>query len=820
MPSPRNSLPNAASLESSASSSAIPLSQAQEQVLLHMQIRRLTRQLKGKQSKTKNTHHVALFVLLLCVYSLSASYMDNGTLTTTLTIQVWQMVAVGAWFLLIVILLSLLEDSIFFAAIVWMFVYWPLLAIITSILFTEDKLDPSETPWITIVFCLAQCLTLCIVVLRHYVYPKTLQSDWFKRTMGASRYWKALVTSTSRNNNDSSSLWTMTYQGAYHWTQLYGHSHRHSCQYEGDVDESTGLPHGSGRWIDDSHGGEILTGAWHQGKPVAPFLSRRYGTGDAFRAVPICYFLAADDEFEHQKMVPTNLQPAKCGVASVECSVQGAFYKHLPEATELYGPIMVPEMAENEQHDDDDSKTDWLQDCFRHMAQLVPEYDTCTSVAVSTSDPRGVQVLGHVFAPTNQAFSSETTEIVVRVRRDDEEEEKQGDDDDKDEDVEIDGECLDDIELGYKNSNRHHHHQPYHPNHSIRDHFARLEVQDWVPTPRKEALVFIPGFNSCLKRSLQTLGQLLAMTKISARVYPIVFEWPVAQVLTYRYASAIAATTRNKHFFLQLMRGLKAAGIDHVHFMSHSMGVQTLLGAFRNKDDGTSSEVSNCFRLADTDDGADEDTLMTCKSITMLNPDFPLAAFVDHAFLSIRRVCSHITIVGDRGDQALWYSQLINGSAKYFGYSQPDILNGTEDLTGPPKQFHQRVMGRHIDALHTAEHDLDEPMDKDKGKAMDQEHAVAMDHRMLFQKRRSQLSMATSDRSMDHRWLDVDVIDTTLLDTNIKDLRHSGFNVNPILLKDLEELIVTGRRAAERSTLLYREGNVFSYCHAPSFVTM
>jgi hypothetical protein len=74
--------------------------------------------------------------------------------------------------------------------------------------------------------------------------------------------------------------------------------------------------------------------------------------------------------------------------------------------------------------------------------------------------------------------------------------------------------------------------------------------------------------------------------------------------------------------------------------------------------------------------------------------------------------------------------------------------------------------------------------------------------------------------SKKRQWLDVDVIDTTQLDTNIKDLRHSGFNVNPILLKDLEELIVTGRRAAERSTLLYREGNMYSYCHAPSFVTM
>lgn len=796
-----------------------------------MQIRRIQRHLKGTQRKTKKSHHVALFVLLLIVYGLSPSYMDNGTLTTTLTIQVWQMVAVGAWFLLIVVLLSLLEDSIFFAAAVWMLVYWPLLAIIASILVT-GSVNPIPTTWITVVFVSAQCLTLAIVLVRHYLYPNLLQSDWFHRHVGVARYWKVqLLSSTSMpgtHGTNATVSWTFTYHGAYHWTQLLGHTHRHTCQYEGETvpeeedqdrctrhgshhpTTDTSVPHGQGRWLDDSHGGEVLSSAcWRHGVPSAPFLSRRYGTGDAFRAVPIAYFLAADDEFDSSKLVPTNQGPAKCGVASVECSIQGAFYNHLPSATSVFGPVTVPEErvpgsdAEGETTDPMTQNGAWLQECFRHMKHIVSEQEEgCTTIGVSTGDPRGVQVLGHVYARTNQPFSSDAAQIIIQVKRDQDPTDKS--------DVQNDhAENNDSMEKPVSQTNEQArtslHRQTLPTDPKANQPWPRLEVQDWLPSPRKEALIFIPGFNSCLKKSLNTLGQLLAMTKLSAHVYPIMFQWPVAQVLTYRYASAIAASERNRAFFLQLVRGLAASGIDHVHLMSHSMGVQTLLSAFQNKTDGSPSEVSNCFQLAD---GGGDEGLLTCKSITMLNPDFPLAAFVDHAFLSIRRVCSHITIVGDRGDQALWFSQLINGTAKYFGYPQPDILNGTSQQT---TRLHQQVMGRHIDGLCFPEREEPEKI---------VEEGDIMDPRMLFQKRKSQMSMATSDHSMEYRWLDVDVIDTTWLDTNIKDLRHSGFNVNPILLKDLEELILTGRRAAERSTLLYREGNVFSYCHAPAFVTM
>ncbi|GKY91490.1 hypothetical protein MPSEU_000121200 [Mayamaea pseudoterrestris] len=709
-------------------SQQLSLSHAQQTVFLNMQLRRLTRSLKGTQRKSQRTHHVALFVLLVCVYGLSASYMEHGILTTTLVIRVWQMVAVGAWFMLVVVLLSLLEESIFFSAVVWMFVYWPLMAIITSILITGSA-DPSATRWITAIFVLAQCLTLCIVVTRHYLYPMTLQSKWFFEHVGVEWFWKVQVTHTSCN------AWTMIYQGSYHWTQLLGQTHVHSCHYQGEFD--AGTPHGAGRWMDDSHGGEVLSGTWLNGNPVAPFLSRRYGTGDAFRAVPVAYFMATDDAFAKQQLFPTNRQPARCGVASVECSVQGAFYNHLPEATEIYGPnVIVHEQGYIVATDDDNDTPHWLQDCFDRMAHLVPENDTCTMVAISSSDSRGVHVQGHVYAPSSLPYSSEVSEIVIRVKRDNDDEHEANDEEippivckksddssccshdresppivcDNSDDSAC---CSHDDELGsneqtepsdikalssdhdYKQQSttlqHHHHYRRSDP--SFRQNIVRLEVQDWLPSPRKEALVFIPGFNSCLKRSLQTLGQLLAMTKISARVYPIVFEWPVGQILTYRYASAIAASNRNKELFLQLMRGLSDAGIDHVHFMSHSMGVQTLLGAFQNKADGSSSDVSKCFQLAtDGDnDNREDERLMTCKSITMLNPDFSLAAFVDHAFLSIRSICDHITIVGDRGDQALFFSQFINGTANYLGYSQPALLNGANG-DARPKGFHQEVM--------------------------------------------------------------------------------------------------------------------------------
>jgi len=290
------------------------------------------------------------------------------------------------------------------------------------------------------------------------------------------------------------------------------------------------------------------------------------------------------------------------------------------------------------------------------------------------------------------------------------------------------------------------------------------------------------------------------------------------------FASKISFTDINQQNMLKLVCGLKEAGITRVHFLTHSMGVKTLMGAFNDKydDDGKwigRSEVSKCFTLDpefDEAEGPKEgkrqqySNQMTCKSITLLNPDFPLRAFLDRGFRSIRRVCRTCTVIGDRNDRALGWSSLINGVAPKFGYEQPKVLMPTTAPSKPTWRFEKRI-GRSIEWLYFSPKVAQQYHESGNGEAF---------RRLLFNKGSIDLSGKTKDKNNENRfWLDMDVIDMTDLDTNIKGMRHSGFGLNPMLLKDLQELFSTGKRAMKRSTLLYREGNQFSFAHAPAFVS-
>ena len=378
---------------------------------------------------------------------------------------------------------------------------------------------------------------------------------------------------------------------------------------------------------------------------------------------------------------------------------------------------------------------------------------TTTTLQINANDPRGVQIDGYVFAPTGLPFTKRMKQIVVDIRG-------------------LNGEPeYGAIEVGDNGANGS-------ERSMLGPHFS-LEVMNWTKTTAKDALIFLPGFNSWLKHSLETFGQLCAMTSLSEKVYPILFSWPGAQVLTYRQASLISASENNRRYFLQMLKSLKAEGFMNSHIITHSLGVQTLMNCFEDVD-GSPSPVSQMFGPAPSaTDGSSslaDIGKLVCRSITMLNPDYALDAFREHGFRSLRRVASLITIVGDKTDQALFWSSLINGIVNRCGWMQPSALDS--EARRNLKGFHlQAPIGRSIDSLYVKKDGEDE---------------------------------------LD--WLDCDAIDTTGLDTNVNDLRHSAYTVNSILLRDIEEILMTGKRAAHRTTLLHREGNVFEYCHAPSFV--
>ncbi|CAG8558446.1 12529_t:CDS:2 [Ambispora gerdemannii] len=89
------------------------------------------------------------------------------------------------------------------------------------------------------------------------------------------------------------------------------------------------------------------------------------------------------------------------------------------------------------------------------------------------------------------------------------------------------------------------------------------------------------------------------------------------------------------------------------------------------------------------------------------------------------------------------------------------------------------------------------------------------------------LGRHTDNLIFENKLLDVDLIDTTQLDVNIHKIRHNFFNLNRLLVDDLRDIIVLGKRARERRTRLSRkvtglmmrsESVVYTFLVAPSYV--
>eukprot|EP00956_Cyclotella_meneghiniana_P038534 scaffold155675_cov77-Cyclotella_meneghiniana.AAC.2 len=763
---------------SKESTSFRPVDDPHVELFLTMHYRKMLRELNGPQKKKSKYHLVVLFCFLLMIYGFSAyQYADDGTTEGVfekgyiqVTLSLTHVVLITVWIVVAILITAILGSSKFVLLLYWVLVYWPLLSIIMAAVFGEfNDPDFDHASWTLYLLIVLEVMTVLTWVGVYKVYPKYVTSNWF-RQRHARRFWRIKLLDDGN---------TIEYDG------MMGRCGRHfACRYVGDTN-ATGLPHGRGIWSDDSYNGEVLTGTWVNGIPVAPFSSRQYGgKGSTYSAVQIAYFFASDDQFEANKLVPTNDEPPRCGIASVECSTGGEFMTHLPHATLLSGPFVEGQ----------DGIT--IGTICKDLDSGSQTVDPVTSLQINTDDPRGVQISGHLYAHTGSPFTRKTTQIIIDVIKTSNSAAKYEAIDDQDDQEEAND------ELTEEKLHR-----------STVDGFARrnirLEVdKSWTRITTKDALIFLPGFNSWPKHSLESFGQMMAMSpKLNQQVYPIVFCWPGAQVLTYRNATFASASENNRKYFLQMLNSLQLEGITNIHFVSHSLGVQTLMNCFEDEADGSPSKVSQCFSPASKvgDDlvlsnrELEKFEKLTCRSITLLNPDFPLRAFTERGFKSIRRVTSLITIVGDKADQALFWSSLINGGVNRFGGSQPSVL----DFKGRTNEKGlQKLVGKNIDGVYLTNNE-------DEGTVPFQNSDLIM---------QSSLRIGKKEQA-NITYLDCDVIDTTGLDTNVNNLRHAAYSVNSILLRDIEEIVTTGRRAADRSTLLHKKGNVFEYCHAPSFVT-
>mmetsp|Transcript_23782 Transcript_23782/g.35977 ORF Transcript_23782/g.35977 Transcript_23782/m.35977 type:complete len:884 (-) Transcript_23782:3-2654(-) len=845
----------------------------QESLFLTMKSRQLLRDRGGVRKNSSAALHVSFaFAFVVAAVLLNGEqvyFWDNFTLDMHVTIdpEDWRALVYP---LFIIVTFDYFAEQRYFSAYLLLIIYYPFGFCLWSFLTTQSWIPREYLPT-GLIWTIVSILTFVIALNNHYFYPRWIKSKFFQDKIGAKFFW-----GIEQADGES---WTMTYRKIFY--------ERHTCQYEGRISQQTGLPDGFGEWIDDSPTGESIIGNWKNGVPMAPFKSTVQNNGDGFNAVALMYYHATDDTFTENKSKPTNLLPARMGVASVECSVQGAFYRHVPEVRLFFDEQIT--VKDESMHDffpvvssNHISTVEALKKCLPYLETTdINSSDgdvKNTTITIKLNDPRGIQVEGHVNAITSNYYSTDVHEVVVqivskgkdfknkermRARRgvtsmpisparfsfyggtheNDDERSVLSDVCEEDTtDVSVDGNNImattiatgtysnknntdkhdmakekpipDDIETSKADTEefKMHSNMAFAENRVSSsepevDRNCHLEVQGWLPSQQKEALILLPGLGNSMKKSLKCFGQFIAMTKLSEHIYPIIFGWPTASVITYRYACSAANDKRTVEHFLQLVEGLAASGIRRVHFLSHSMGGMSLIAALTNEDDGDKghSRVSNCFHLCPgfEDEREEKENRMICKSIILLNPDYPLKAFVGRAFASMRRICDHITVVGDRNDHVLYYSSIVNGICNRWGHKNPvDLINGTPEQEENRRRFRfEKRAGKELASL-----------------VLPSNNNTSWKNPKLLLAQPSITSGVSIKLSK--QWLDIDVIDTTNLDVNFDSVRHSAYNTNPSLVKDLEDIIISGRRAKNRPSLLHREGNIYSYNHVPSFVTM
>ena len=311
----------------------------------------------------------------------------------------------------------------------------------------------------------------------------------------------------------------------------------------------------------------------------------------------------------------------------------------------------------------------------------------------------------------------------------------------------------------------------------------------------QEVLIWIPGFNASSDVISIAVAQLLALGAFPSHIKPLVFSWPNGKELTYPLAETLARSEVMRKDVRELFRSVLEDGrIERIHVLVHSMGSQVFFNAL--------PELVELLAAK----GA---SLATC---ILLNADSPLEEFVDTSYPLLRRVCNHVTVYADTNDMgervakapacrsfrgrrrcsapchlvslvaALFYSRFISYLSECLPFV-PDIATRTP-------------LGRYPYLLYR--------------ESLDMERATtAAEAQQDWRQLRIELPV---------EYLDLDVVDTSTLDSNVHGMRHCYFNLNSFIVDDLAEIVTTRRRACMRRRLTATSGNVWAFLAAPGHV--
>ncbi|KAK6590775.1 hypothetical protein RS030_132046 [Cryptosporidium xiaoi] len=391
--------------------------------------------------------------------------------------------------------------------------------------------------------------------------------------------------------------------------------------------------------------------------------------------------------------------------------------------------------------------------------------------------------------------------------------------------------------------------------------YPELEVKNWIHSDglhAAEALIFIHGYNNTIVDALRQVGQMIAFGNFPAYIKPMVFSWPSGNsFLEYFIARKNAESPLTHNSLCQLIIGLRNRGIRHVHIMTHSMGTRLFIQSFPKllsenllerceyHDHRSSIVPKNYYEMNHSEGqlGGSPIQMLNEKvqivSMTFLNPDYYLDDFINKAFPMLRQYCNLITMYGDSQDGALKWSEIIQGR-KSLGCN---VFGLHYNPAGETERLKTQI--NLFDKYNSSDIEIVNIENRDRSELnriyTRQENALSLIYpsRVIMSGYNSQSPRQCSPHASNSgildssspyantktpeqrfSYLDMDVIDQSFIEQNVGSMRHNNWNLNREVIEDLRELVVSRKRAYQRSTRLdKREGNVWVYRLAPSCVT-
>ncbi|TDH72366.1 hypothetical protein CCR75_003406 [Bremia lactucae] len=218
------------------------------------------------------------------------------------------------------------------ALIVRWIIYWIVLAELLTfaitnnlyVLFWIENDDVTNTDRqvryvMIVVLSSVELITVSTYCFTHYVYPWLV----LHRKFDLVKWW---------NIQPGVETNTLTYRSK---ARFYTRK-RSMIKYCGGLN-AQGQPHGFGMWTDTADHGEKLTGQWRDGVPIGPFRSFEHGSGYSFVNIRVgfCHNRSEKRPNKVDFLPKHSNNGLHWGVASVECSVSGGFFKYLPTVTHL-----------------------------------------------------------------------------------------------------------------------------------------------------------------------------------------------------------------------------------------------------------------------------------------------------------------------------------------------------------------------------------------------------------------------------------------------------------------------------------------------------